>query len=97
MVIPPVGAVAGTTGATATVTSTTATATQGADFAKALESASQLGMQADQLAGQVATGQLPNIQQFTSTAAKAELAVDLVVAVRNRAIEAYQEIMRMSV
>jgi flagellar hook-basal body complex protein FliE len=43
----------------------------------------------------VSTGQLRNIQAFTTAAAKAELAVDLTVAVRNRAIEAYQEIMRM--
>src|SRR5204863_9821448 len=63
-------------------------------FASALESASQTGMQADQLASQVATGQVQNIQTFTSAAAKAELTVNLVVALRNRAVEAYQEIMR---
>lgn len=72
-------------------------AADGTSFAKALDQASNLGVQADNLASQVATGQLPNIQAFTSTAAKAELAVDLAVAVRNRAIDAYQEIMRMSV
>jgi len=66
-------------------------------FAQLLDSAQQSGATADKLAGQVATGDLPNIQQFTSAAAKAELTVDLVVAIRNRAVDAYQEIMRMSV
>lgn len=97
MTVAPIGAISGMSGVTATFTQTSATATKGADFAKALDAASNLGVNADKLAAQVATGELPNIQAFTSAAAKAELAVDLAVAVRNRAIEAYQEIMRMSV
>lgn len=79
-------------------TATSATkATDGNTFTKALDAASQLGAQADTLAGQVSTGQLNNIQTYSAAAAKAELAVDLTVAIRNRAIDAYQEIMRMSV
>jgi flagellar hook-basal body complex protein FliE len=81
----------------ATQAATNAAQTPKVDFANVLEQASQSGVQADNLASQVATGELPNIQQFTSAAAKAELTVDLVVAIRNRAIDAYQEIMRMSV
>ena len=45
----------------------------------------------------VATGQITDIHQFTTAAAKAQLGVELTVAVRNRAVEAYQEIMRMQV
>jgi flagellar hook-basal body complex protein FliE len=100
MAIAPIGAASAASAITQTASTSAASATKGADgagFAKALENASNLGVQADNLAGQVATGQLPNIQAFTSTAAKAELAVDLAVAIRNRAIDAYQEIMRMSV
>lgn len=97
MTIAAVGAVSSIAGTTATFTQTSATATKGADFAKVLDQASNLGVNADNLATQVATGELPNIQAFTSAAAKAELAVELAVAVRNRAVEAYQEIMRMSV
>jgi flagellar hook-basal body complex protein FliE len=67
------------------------------NFASILDNAEKTGLTADKAAGQLATGDLPNIQQFTSAAAKAELTVDLVVAIRNRAIDAYQEIMRMSV
>ncbi len=103
MAIPPVGALGGITQLTQATSPTAATSTQGAQgaqgpsFAKTLDAAANLGVQADLMAAQVSTGQLPNIQAFTTAAAKAELAVDLAVAVRNRAIEAYQEIMRMSV
>lgn len=99
MAIPPIGAVGnvGLTQLNPTAASSATAGTDGSSFAKALDAASNLGVQADSLASQVATGQLPNIQAFTSAAAKAELAVDLAVAVRNRAIDAYQEIMRMSV
>lgn len=97
MTIAAVGAVAQVTQATAP-TATSATKNPGGmDFSKVLDAAEKTGLQADNLAGQVATGQVQNIQQFTSAAAKAELTVDLVVAIRNRAIDAYQEIMRMSV
>lgn len=100
MAVPPIGAVSGVSQLTQASAPAASSATQGAQgpsFAKALDAASNLGVQADSLAAQVSTGQLPNIQAFTTAAAKAELAVDLAVAVRNRAIDAYQEIMRMSV
>ena len=66
-------------------------------FAQSLDSVSKLTSNADSLAGQVATGQLTDIHQFTAAAAKAQLGVELTVAVRNRAVEAYQDIMRMQV
>jgi flagellar hook-basal body complex protein FliE len=66
-------------------------------FSQALDSVSKLTETADNLAGGVATGQLTDIHQFTAAAAKAQLGVELTVAVRNRAVEAYQEIMRMQV
>lgn len=99
MSIAAVGAVAGVAPTMPTVapSATSATQSTGTNFASMLDAANKTGVQADQAASQVATGDLPNIQQFTSAAAKAELTVDLVVAVRNKAIDAYQEIMRMSV
>ncbi len=66
-------------------------------FADSLNSVSQLTGSADKLAEGVATGQLTDLHQFTAAAAKAQLGVELTVALRNRAVDAYQEIMRMQV
>ena len=67
------------------------------DFASGLQAVDKAMQQADALGQQVATGQLKDVHQFTAAAAKANLAMELTVAVRNRAVEAYQEIMRMQV
>lgn len=66
-------------------------------FADGLEKVTALQSQADALAGQVATGSISDIHQFTAAAAKAQLGVQLTVALRNRAVDAYQDIMRMQV
>jgi flagellar hook-basal body complex protein FliE len=66
-------------------------------FAEGLAQVQQLTANADATATGVATGQVDDIQTFTTAAAKASLGVDLTVALRNRAVEAYQEIMRMQV
>jgi flagellar hook-basal body complex protein FliE len=66
-------------------------------FAAGLEAVSKATQHADALGQQVATGQLQDIHQFMAASAKANLAVELTVAVRNKAVEAYQEIMRMQV
>ena len=99
MTIAAIGAIAGTspTIATSAPTATAATNPSGVDFASVLDPAQQTTSTADSLASQVATGNASSIQDFTSAAAKASLTVDLVVAIRNRAVDAYQEIMRMSV
>ncbi|KRF37463.1 flagellar hook-basal body complex protein FliE [Nocardioides sp. Soil805] len=52
---------------------------------------------ADGLAVRAASGTLPNIHDYTLAATEAEVATKLTVAVRNKAIEAFSEIMRMQV
>jgi len=52
---------------------------------------------ADQLAVQAATGDLTNIHDYTTAASEAAVTTKLTVAVRNKAIEAFNEIMRMQV
>ncbi len=66
-------------------------------FAQSLQSVEKLTSKADTLAEGVATGDLKDVHQFTAAAAKAQLGVELTVSLRNRAVEAYQEIMRMQV
>lgn len=52
---------------------------------------------ADQKATDLATGKETNIHETMLAASNAELTFNLMVQVRNKALEAYQEIMRMPV
>ncbi|MFJ9315109.1 flagellar hook-basal body complex protein FliE [Pimelobacter simplex] len=52
---------------------------------------------ADSLAVQAATGKLENIHDYTIAASEASVASQMTVALRNRAVEAFNEIMRMQV
>ncbi|MCX6400740.1 MAG: flagellar hook-basal body complex protein FliE [Propionibacteriales bacterium] len=52
---------------------------------------------ADSLAVQAATGKLENIHDYTIAASEASVASQMTVALRNKAVEAFNEIMRMQV
>ena len=95
MAVAPIGAVGIPGIATPSVSG--AGGTGKADFASGLEAVSKMQETADQLGTQVATGSLQDVHEFMAASAKANLAVELTVAVRNKAVEAYQEIMRMQV
>lgn len=88
---PSVGSIAGVGGGPAAPTGF------GQMLAQGIESVTAAQENASVLSGQLATGELTDISDFTTAAAKASLGVSLTAAVRNRAIEAYQEIMRMQV
>ena len=81
--------------------STGTTGTQGpnADFgnllSKGLESVQASQSKADNLAVQVADGTLQDPAQYTMAATEASLGLQLTLAIRNKAVEAFQEIMRM--
>ena len=90
--------IAGVSGGIAPVTGgTKAAAAGGIDFGAGLDAVAKATQHADALGQQVATGQLQDIHQFMAASTKASLAVELTVAVRNKAVEAYQEIMRMQI
>ena len=93
-----VSAVSGLTGVAET-TGTQATSGPNTDFAGML-SAGLESVQASQsksadLATQVANGTLSDPAQYTMAATEASLGLQLTMAIRNKAVEAFQEIMRM--
>src|SRR3546814_20093122 len=61
----------------------------------ALDDLSATHNNVDVLATKAATGQLPDVHDYTIAAAEASLATELTVAVRNKAVEAFQSIMNM--
>jgi flagellar hook-basal body complex protein FliE len=58
---------------------------------------SSLEHRADALIEDVATGGPTRIHEVMAATSQAGLAVDLLVQVRDRALEAYQEVMRLQV
>jgi flagellar hook-basal body complex protein FliE len=73
----------------------------GKSFADTLKDAvgqvNTLQSQADVKMQELATGKTDNIQDVMMAAEKADIALRLMVNVRNKMIEAYQEIMKMQV
>jgi flagellar hook-basal body complex protein FliE len=66
-------------------------------LSKSLDHVQQLQSHADGLAVQAATGDLQDVHDYTIAATQAQLATELTVAIRNKAVEAFSEIMRMPV
>lgn len=64
-------------------------------MAQGLEQVQSLQATADTLAVQAATGDLTNVHDYMIAATQAQLATELTVAIRNKAVQAFSEIMRM--
>ncbi|HEY2421505.1 MAG TPA: flagellar hook-basal body complex protein FliE [Neobacillus sp.] len=62
-----------------------------------LENVDSTVKQASDLTTKAATGQIDNIHDVTIASEKAKLALELTVSIRDKAVEAYQEIMRMQI
>jgi flagellar hook-basal body complex protein FliE len=98
----PISAVSavGSVDATSAVTRTAGTTgTGGAAFGDALSGAvdnlQQLQGTSDSLAIQAVTGNLDDIHNATIASSRAQVTMELVAGVRNKAVDAFNEIMRM--
>jgi flagellar hook-basal body complex protein FliE len=98
MPIPAIGAVSGI-GAAPTAAVTGTSSTGGADFGNALTGAvdnlQQLQSTSDSLSLQAVTGNLDDIHDATIASSRAQVTMELVAGVRNKAVDAFNEIMRM--
>jgi flagellar hook-basal body complex protein FliE len=98
MSIAPIGGVSAVSG-TPRVTPTSGTAGTGGDFASQLASGldnlQQLQTNSDDLAVKAATGSLTDVHDYMIASTEASLATQLTVAVRNKAVDAFNDIMRM--
>jgi flagellar hook-basal body complex protein FliE len=103
MSIEPIGAIGGGFAAVSPIPGLTdsgaASATGGPDFGAlisgGLEKVQSLQNRSDGLAVEAATGRLQDVHEYLIAANEAGLAVQLTVALRNRAVEAFNEIMRL--
>lgn len=93
MTIPPIGPTPASIPTTPTTTPTSGAS--GTGFVDGLAEALKSTGEVNQLAQDLATGELTDVHQFTAAAEKASLAMELTVAVRDRALAAYQQVMQM--
>ena len=99
MTLPPISSVTGTAGVNAAQSVAPAKPAEGFanTISSALEAVSDAEFAADAIAESIATGGEASVQELMTSMTKAQLSVDLLVQVRNKAVEAYQEIMRMQI
>ena len=64
---------------------------------QALDNVNNLTNKSDKLAMDAATGKLTDIHDYMIASTQAQVATELTVAVRNKAVDAFNEIMRMQV
>ena len=69
----------------------------GTSLSKVLDGLQATQTKADNLAVRAATGDLTNVHDYMIAATEASLATELTVAVRNKAVEAFNSIMHMPV
>ena len=97
MATPRIDATSGPAGPTGTTGATGSSGEFGKLVVDGLDRLSAVQGQSDDLAVKAATGDLNAIHQYTVAATEAQVTTQLTVAVRNKALEAFNEIMRMPV
>ncbi len=66
-------------------------------FKQALKGVNGAQKESEKLTGQLVTGEATDIHEVMIASQKASLSLQLTVQVRNKVVEAYQEVMRMQV
>ncbi len=82
---------------TAAADTATGTGNVGNVFSQALDALQGTQSSADSLAQAAATGNLTDIHNYTIAATEAQLTTEITVAVRDRAVESFNQIMGMQV
>lgn len=96
MTILPISAVDGAAGFDlSSVAPPAAAGTGGSAFADAINNVQQLQSTSNELSIQAVTGDLDDIHQAMVASTRASVTFELVAAVRNKGVEAFNEIMRM--
>lgn len=86
----------GATGATSGTSATSgASGVFGTSLAGAIDNLQAMQSTSDQLAVKAVTGDLDDIHDYTIAASQASVTLELTAALRNKAVEAFTEIMRM--
>ena len=67
----------------------------GTSLAGSIDSLQAMQSQSDRLAVQAVTGDLDDIHDYTIASSQASVALELTAALRNKAVDAFTEIMRM--
>ena len=92
--------VQGTTGTSGPGSAAAAAAGSGGfatTLVSSLEQVQQLHATSSEMAVKAATGDLTDVHDYTIAATQARVATEVTVAVRNKALEAFNDIMRMQV
>lgn len=66
-------------------------------FSEAINNVQTQQTQSTELTKKLATGEINDLHQVMIAAAKADVSLQFVIQVRNKVVDAYQEIMRMQV
>jgi flagellar hook-basal body complex protein FliE len=97
-----IGAIGGVTGPSAVTPASGASGTSGAgganfagELAKGLDNLQEVQSRSDDLAVRAATGSLTDVHDYMIASTEAQLATQLTVAVSNKAVAAFNDIMRM--
>jgi flagellar hook-basal body complex protein FliE len=93
-----IGSIAPVTPSTVAAANTdNGTGAVGNAFTQALDALQGTQNSADQLAQAAATGNLTDVHNYTIAATEAQITTELTVAVRDRAVQSFNEIMGMQV